>query len=84
LLVRHDIRGSLPVSSLPLILCRNLVYTYFDRDLQRAITQRLAAALAPGGILVVGSHEALPGDAPGFVPLSAGRGIYQRIGDPVT
>ncbi len=78
LFVEHDVRSPLPSVNLQLILCRNLVYTYYSEDLQREITQRLADALQPGGLLVVGSHETLPGDVPGFVPLSYNRGIYKK------
>ena len=78
LFVEHDVRGPLPVTALQLILCRNLVYTYYDEDLQCEITQRLVNALQPGGLLVVGSHETLPGDVPGFMSLSCDRAIYKK------
>ncbi|UCC56641.1 MAG: protein-glutamate O-methyltransferase CheR [Gammaproteobacteria bacterium] len=76
--VEHDVRGPVPATALSLILCRNLVYTYFETDLQYEITQRLGDALQPGGWLVLGSHEALPGDVRGFTPLSGNRAIYQK------
>lgn len=79
LFVEHDIRGPVPATALQLILCRNLVYTYFNEGLQREITQRLVDTLQPGGLFVVGSHETLPGDVPGFVPLSYSRGIYKKL-----
>ena len=79
LFVEHDVRGPLPATALQLILCRNLVYTYYNEDLQREITQRLVDALQPGGLLVVGSHETLPGDIPGFMPLSCDQAIYRKI-----
>jgi chemotaxis protein methyltransferase CheR len=74
----HDVRGPVPATALSLILCRNLVYTYFETALQREITQRLGQALLPGGFLVLGSHEALPGEFRGFTPLSGNRAIYQK------
>jgi chemotaxis protein methyltransferase CheR len=78
LFVEHDVRGPVPATAQQLILCRNLVYTYYDEDLQREITQRLVDALQPGGLLVVGSHETLPADVPGFMPLSCNRAIYEK------
>lgn len=78
LFVEHDVRGPVPATALQLILCRNLVYTYYDEDLQREITQRLVDALQPGGLLVLGSHETLPGDVPGLTPLSCHRAIYKK------
>ncbi|ADE15250.1 hypothetical protein Nhal_2151 [Nitrosococcus halophilus Nc 4] len=57
-------------------LCRNLVYTYFQPDLQREITQQLYHSLQCGGILVLGIHEALPESIPGFYSLFREKGIY--------
>ncbi len=78
LFVEHDVRTPVPTTFLHLILCRNLVYTYYERDLQQEITARLHAALRPGGILVLGSHETLPPGVAGFTPLPYGRWIYQK------
>ena len=57
---REDIRIIMPVGSFHLILCRNLVFTYFDVGLQREILNRLRQRLVPGGVLVIGCHETLP------------------------
>jgi chemotaxis protein methyltransferase CheR len=60
----HDIREALPesVAAVPfqLILCRNLVFTYLDREWQLEILDRLVELLDPGGALVIGAHERLP------------------------
>ncbi len=62
---QQDIRKTMPEGPFPLILCRNLVFTYFDADGQRACLHRLLDRLAPGGLLILGKHEALPdGDWP--------------------
>jgi chemotaxis protein methyltransferase CheR len=78
LLVEHDVRTPAPATSLHLILCRNLVYTYYERDLQLEITTRLHAALRPGGVLVLGSHETLPVGVTGFTPLPDRHWIYTK------
>lgn len=57
---QQDIRTQMPNGSFHLVLCRNLVFTYFDQTLQQAVLQRMLDRLLPGGILVVGSHESLP------------------------
>jgi chemotaxis protein methyltransferase CheR len=62
----HDIRDGSPESGYDLVLCRNLAFTYFDLDGQRAAARLLARSLAPGGALVLGSHEAVPGDEQAF------------------
>lgn len=56
----RDIRSSMPPGPFDLILCRNLVFTYFEEALQREILQRLVARLRGGGVLVTGAHETVP------------------------
>ncbi|MGE5570332.1 MAG: CheR family methyltransferase [Rhodospirillales bacterium] len=51
----------MPEGPFELILCRNLVFTYFAEDIQREIAGRLASCLAAGGFLVLGIHESAPG-----------------------
>lgn len=59
---RHDVRDPPPGTRFDLILCRNLVFTYFDENRQRAFVDHVLSALAPGGTLMLGSHEQLPAD----------------------
>jgi len=58
---REDIRVSMPGGPFSLLCCRNLVFTYFAPDLQRRLLRQFLAHLRPGGILVLGVDEALPG-----------------------
>jgi chemotaxis protein methyltransferase CheR len=74
----HDVRRSLPPESFHLILCRNLVLSYFDLDLQCTVLKGLHDILLPGGVLVVGSHEKLPADGKGFAAWSENLGVYRR------
>ncbi len=74
----QDIRKSMPDGPLDLILCRNLVFTYFDSAAQRRLTGELRKRLRPGGWLVLGSHEALPLDADGFTRPAANLPIYRH------
>lgn len=63
---RHiDLRtANWPVpSDLPMIFCRN-VSIYFAEDERIALIERLAQHLRPGGWLVMGNGEILPGVAP--------------------
>ncbi len=75
---RQDLRRAMPEGPFHLVLCRNLVFTYFDAALQRELLGRLAARLAPRGVLVLGKHEALPEGAEGFAALDAHRGLYRK------
>ncbi len=74
----QDVRVATPPGSFDLILCRNLVCTYFDDMLQRQILRRMEQALQPEGFLVIGIHETLPQDYDGFAAWSERLGIYQR------
>lgn len=56
----QDIRREMPDGPFDLILCRNLVFTYFDEALQRELLDRIRERLEPGGYLAVGRKEVLP------------------------
>jgi chemotaxis protein methyltransferase CheR len=71
----QDIRRTLPDRSFDLILCRNVVFTYFDEAERRRLLEELRRRLVRGGLLVLGRHERLP-DAEGFVELAAGRNVF--------
>jgi chemotaxis protein methyltransferase CheR len=74
---REDIRRALPEGPFRLILCRNLVFTYFDEALQRETLDRLLAKLSPGGAFVIGRRERLPPGA-ALVPRHPALGIFTR------
>lgn len=77
--MRQDIREHLPEESFHLILCRNLVFTYFDAELQQGIFEKISEKLVPGGFLVIGIHEALPRIVQDFVPYKKMPCIYQKV-----
>lgn len=58
--VEHDILAGGPYPAADLILCRN-VLIYFSGAKQEKIQRRFAAALSPGGVLVLGRAETLMG-----------------------
>ena len=74
----QDIRESMPEATFDLILCRNVVFTYFDDAAQRRLAPALRERLRPNGWLVLGSHEALPSGASGFTRPVANLPIYRR------
>jgi chemotaxis protein methyltransferase CheR len=75
---QQDIRRELPDGPFSLILCRNVVFTYFEEELQREIAVSLHERLIPGGVLVLGRHEALPAGVPGFTQPEPHLPIYCR------
>jgi len=75
---RQDIRFTLPDEQFDLILCRNLVFTYFDETQQRMVLQRMSSRLRLGGWLVLGVHEVLPPGTRDLRVVSEKLGLYQR------
>lgn len=75
---QQDIRKTMPDTHFHLILCRNLVFTYFDESLQQKILSELHARLYAHGWLVLGVHENLPANSDGFTTNSERLGLYQK------
>ena len=57
---RQDIRQQLPGGPFSIILCRNLVFTYFTADIQTKLLKQMLSKLRPAGYFIIGEHEALP------------------------
>jgi chemotaxis protein methyltransferase CheR len=76
---RHDLTlGRPPEGPFDLVVCRNVVI-YFDRTTQERLFERFAAALLPGGLLVLGKVETLLGPARDLLRLEEARErIYRR------
>ena len=77
--LEQDVRDAMPEERFDLILCRNLIFTYFDEPLQRRLLTQLVAHLQPGGCLVIGVHERLPAGEGGLQTYSQRLGIYRRV-----
>ncbi len=71
---REDIRKTTSEGPFDLILCRNLAWTYFDATVGRRVLDRIAWALRPGGVVVIGGHEELP--ECGLEPIA--RSMFQK------
>jgi chemotaxis protein methyltransferase CheR len=81
--VRQDVRDAVPDRRFDLILCRNLVLTYFEPALQWETMGRIVATLRPGGALMVGMHERLPAGIEGLVPWPMTRATFRKQDDQV-
>ena len=82
--LQQDIRRDIPEGPFDLVLCRNLVLTYFEPPLQMQVMRNLAARLRCGGYLVIGAHESAPAGIAGFQPLPDCRQILQWRGGPAS
>lgn len=77
--LKQDIRWDMPSHRFHLILCRNLVFTYFDESLQREILERISAHLLPGGFLITGCHEKISPEDFNLKVWSKNNMIYQKL-----
>jgi chemotaxis protein methyltransferase CheR len=62
--VVQDIRTQTADGPFDLILCRNLVFTYFATKVQTEVARRLERSLVCGGALLLGAHESMPEPLP--------------------
>jgi chemotaxis protein methyltransferase CheR len=76
--VRQDLREAMPDGPFDLVLCRNVVLTYYSSGAGRDLMERIAGRLRPGGVLVVGIHEPLPAELTRFAPWPGARGVFVR------
>jgi chemotaxis protein methyltransferase CheR len=74
----QDVRHETPQGPFDIVLCRNLVFTYYDESLQAEIQQRILRTIRPGGYMVTGKHEkpATDGDVE---PVPGEEGIYRLV-----
>ena len=75
----QDVREAMPSEIFDLVLCRNLVFTYYHEKLQRELLERIESVLRTEGALVIGIHENLPEEVTGFRVWSKKLRIYQKI-----
>ena len=76
----EDVRNTIPSGKFHMVLCRNLVFTYYDETLQHDTLERIKAVIYQGGALVTGIHECLPQDVAGFTPWHEKFRIYRKTG----
>ncbi|WP_256731345.1 protein-glutamate O-methyltransferase CheR [Sphingomonas sp. dw_22] len=76
---QHNLTGDpAPSGRFDIILCRN-VMLYFSVALRRQVFDRLATAIRPGGMLVLGAGETVIGQTEHFVPSDEYRGFYKAV-----
>lgn len=87
LFASHDLLKDAPFSRMDLVSCRNLLI-YLNRDAQKRAIDVFHFALRPGGVLFLGSSEAVDDHSPLFRVVDKKHRIYQhaatvRAGLPV-
>ena len=74
---RNDLVRDAPISRVDLLLCRNTLM-YLNADTQREVLSRLHFALAPRGILFLGSAEMLLSHGDFFTPVNLKHRIFSK------
>ena len=87
LFAEHDLLKDAPFSRMDLISCRNLLI-YLNRDAQQRVLETFHFALKPGGLLLLGSSEAVEDGSPLFRIVDKKHRIYAqqptvRVGLPI-
>jgi chemotaxis protein methyltransferase CheR len=77
----QDLREAIPGGPFDLVLCRNVVLTYYAPPVQLAVMRRVVEHLRPGGTLVVGIHESLPEGFASLAPWPGMRGVFRCAPD---
>lgn len=76
---RHNlVADPMPGGGFDLILCRNVLF-YLAPDLREQVLARLARALRPEGLLLLGAGETVIGQSDLLVPSMRARGFYERV-----
>lgn len=78
----QDIRTEMPSDIFDLILCRYIVFTYFDVPLQSKVLANMLEHLHPQGYLVIGTHEQLPENVRELAALDRVQQIFQKSAKP--
>jgi chemotaxis methyl-accepting protein methylase len=77
---RHDIVREEPFSEMDMVFCRNLAFTYFTRETQIRVLEKIFSSLRDDGCLIIGWDESLPLTYPTlFVPAYPKEKIYQKF-----
>jgi len=77
--LRQDLREEMPAGPFDLVLCRNVLFTYYAPSQRTTLLQRIMNRLRPGGALVVGLHESIPEEVQGLEPWPGVRSVYVRV-----
>ncbi len=75
----QDICEDPPFSRMDLVSCRNLLI-YLRADAQEQALQSLHYALAPGGVLFLGSSESTQRASESFAPISGRAPLFRKVG----
>ncbi len=74
----QDVRRGMPEGPFDLILCRYLIFTYFDVALQQRLLAQIMDRLHGGGALVIGTTDVLPTPFAQLEPWPGCKLVYRK------
>jgi len=75
----RDISKSIPTRNFDIVLCRNLVFTYFQLNQQEKFLSKLKPHLKSDSLLIIGSNEDLP-DTSWLKKVNNSYSVYKKCG----
>lgn len=78
--IQQDILTEFPEGKFHIILCRNLVFTYFNKEYQQIVLQKILQRLELNGFFIIGNNENLPVIPEILTTDENLKGLYKRIG----
>jgi chemotaxis methyl-accepting protein methylase len=67
-----------PRMGFQIIFLRNNLLTYYKGELQKSALRKILSSLAPGGFLIIGAHEKIPGEFCDLSPFAGHRDIFRK------
>ncbi|MBW2062063.1 MAG: hypothetical protein JRI95_10945 [Deltaproteobacteria bacterium] len=77
----HNLLSDPPQTIFDVIFLRNNLLTYYQDTLKIPALQAVIGRLAPGGFLIIGSHEIIPLTVSSLLPFRGQRYIFERLDD---
>ncbi len=74
----HHLLSDPPGRDFDIVFLRNSVLTYYEEKLKKRAFEKVLSRLAPGGILIIGSHESIPFETSDLAGVEAYPYVFRR------
>ncbi|UCG80276.1 MAG: hypothetical protein JSV60_09970 [Desulfobacterales bacterium] len=76
--LNHNLLFDRPRTKFQLVFLRNSLLTYYENRLKATAFQKVLDGLAESGFLIIGTHERIPPDVRGLLPLGQHSYIFRK------
>jgi chemotaxis methyl-accepting protein methylase len=74
----HHLLSDPPDQNFDIVFLRNSVLTYYEENPKKKALENVLSRLAPGGILIIGSHESIPFETPDLSKVDPYPYVFRR------